>query len=94
MSFASRQLVTKTVGAERNQHLHIISHISCTSRKKDRAWLMLVEWMNESWIHLPIPPTLPYFTRRETTVQRDQVAYHYKQWLVRVESGSELSIQV
>lgn len=39
---------------------------------------MLVEWMNESRIHLPVPPTLPFFASGETTVQRDQVAHHYK----------------
>lgn len=78
MSFVSLKLVTKTVGTERNQHLHIIHHLSCIFRNKDRAWLMLVEWINESWIHLPVLPTLPYFTSRETTVQRDQVAHHYK----------------
>ena len=40
--------------------------------------LTFAEGMNESGLHLPIPPTptLPYFIRGETIAQRDQVAHH------------------
>lgn len=69
----SLQLVTKNVGTGRNQHdtLYIVLAASIGARQ-----LTFLEWMNESWIHVPIPPTLPYFVSEKTIAQRDQVAHH------------------